>query len=270
MKKLAYITILLVFQTSFLCSQSSNEIKFTNDNALSDRYGSPFTDSAIYIPFFLGTETLHYVKNEYYFRMIPEQDLNIYIDEFGIDSIKDSIVYHEISKDDQKYLSKHLYEFSEPILYNYYLGKDIIRLTFLDSPNQPLMIKLVKDRDSIYLNYKLLNECFNSYSSTTVKNIDKSHDTKKHVKIESEANINITDSVFSEVELFIEETNIKDQCPSLDYITFTGEGDDFGNCLLEIHNGSGYYYNMRWSPIEESASRKIAQKLIKLSGLNKE
>jgi hypothetical protein len=56
-----------------------------------------------------------------------------------------------------KWYSKHLRAMNEPILYEGKLNKEVYRFTWLRTFDNPIMIRIEKENESIYLFYKMTN-----------------------------------------------------------------------------------------------------------------
>jgi len=260
MKKTINILTFLLFTLNVL-SQNSYEIKFKENSKVSDKKGNPNNVETNYLPIILSQHTRHYMIYEGKTRWIDKKDLEVFSTEFGKENIKDSLFYNKILKSDQKWFSRYLYEFDEPVLYNYYLGEDIIRLTYLRSFDKPIMIKLSRQNDSTSLNIKLLNNQIDVKILDDIfhGNYKTISDPKRLTELKENINFKIEKSTFLHLDSIIQSTNIKVEIPDNNDI----KGQDGSNLLLEIHTSDGYYYIKRMNPNKDSAIWRIADYLIK-------
>jgi len=262
MRKTINVLTFLIFALNVL-GQNSYEIKYKGDSKVSDKKGKPNNVETNYLPIILSQHTRHYMISDGKTRWIDEKDLEIFSTEFGKENIKDSLFYNGIMESDQKWYSRYLYEFEEPVLYNYYLGHDIIRLTYLRAFDKPIMIKLSRQDDSASLNIKMLNNQIDSKILNDIfhGNYKTISDPKRLTELQENRNLKIDKSTFLHLDSLIQDTKIKDEIPDNNNI----KGQDGSDLLLEIHSSNGYYYIKRMNPRNDSAIWSIANFLIKTS-----
>lgn len=169
------------------------------------------------------------------------------------------------SKIDKMWYSRYLFEFDEPILYNYYLDGFIVRLTYLRSFDNPILITLKGTKDSTLIQYKILDRQIGTDIYVELLNGNYSVISKdtKMTNIKINKQFRIDNSTINALDSLIKKTNIFKQDPRIKVI-----GNDGSDWLLEIHSTSGYYYMYRWSPEKESGLRQIADYLIFLSKID--
>jgi hypothetical protein len=177
--------------------------------------------------------------------------------------------------------SSALYSFKEPILYNYYLGKDIYRFLWLRSFHRPVVFSIVKTDSQVSLITKMLNRQPDFYDERydprgwngldeelKGRNVIKYGDTLVVVKADRKADI-----VYSK-EIQLTLTQWKDFVQLLQKINYSSlpsvfdrneRGMDGSEWIVEAHLQEGYRYVQRWGPNE---LRSAGVYLINLSGLN--
>lgn len=262
MKKTVYTWALLLLTINVLC-QNTFEIKYQENSKISDKSGKPGGVETNYLPLILSQHIRHFMIFEGKLKWIDEKDLDIYRSEFGKEIIKDSLFYNGIMESDQKWFSRYLYEFKEPVLSNYYLGEEIIRLTYLRAFDKPIMIKLSRHDNSALLNIKILSnqidvEIFRDLLQANYKTIS---DPKKLAELQENKSLRIDKPTLLHLDSLIKNTKIKSEIPADNTIS----GLDGCELLLEIHSSNGYYYIKRMNPGKDSSIWKIAECLIKAS-----
>ncbi len=246
--------------------QNTYEMEFVEDKNISDKSGKPISEKITYLPEIWGADTTKFIRKDNYFRMIPDFQLEIFIKEFGAENIQDSVNYHCIWEPNQKWYSRYLYEFNEPLLYNYYLGREIIRFTLLRSFDKPLMIKIEKRKDSSLLHYKILEKQLDIeiYGELLNKNTKRLDVPERFLAIERSGEFKISNDIILQIMSIISKSKLKNLPPSLNIL----EGEDGAAWILEVHQETGYYYIERWSPEKDDAMYKIAEILIETGKLN--
>ena len=259
MKKTFYTWTLLLLTINVL-GQNTYEIKFKEDCKISDKTGKPSCVETNYLPLILSQHIRHFMIFEGKTKWVDEKNLDIYRTEFGKENIKDSLFYNGIMESDQKLFSRYLYEFEEPVLYNYYLGDDIIRLTYLRAFDKPIMIKLSRQDDSTSLNIKILNNQINVKISEDIfhGNFKTISTPKKLTEVKENRSFKIDKYTFLHLDSLIQNTKIKNEIPDNNTIS----GLDGSELLVEIHSSNGYYYIKRMNPRNDSAIWKITKLLI--------
>jgi len=244
MKKLAILFVYLTYKSLVLFGQCSYMIDYVQNPYISDKKGIPCDNNSYYFPVIVGTDTVIYFRIDSDVRLLPLRYKDEIIAELGQEAIIDSIRYHAINDYAQKYYSRYMYEFNEPILYNYYLEKDIVRLTCFSSQDPPSLIKIEKKDNEVIMHKKALN----SYISNL--HINKpSEDYQSAIKSEEKLLEIIVDTIiyrtkeqFTELMALIDTSKITSLVP-YESIVYGLDGVDW---ILEIHTNRGYYYIKRW------------------------
>jgi hypothetical protein len=175
-----------------------------------------------------------------------------------------------------------LYNFKEPILYNYFQNKEIIRLLWQRAFNGPVMIKLVKDKGEVYITTKMFNRSPNIpklksiiyfYSPPLKKG--QRHKKQKVIKYEGVPSLPELVMVINKTrKLSVTEWNtMLKKLDEIDYYHIrpfneSGGGIDGSDWLLETHLSGGYYYVKRWAPHDKF--QKCCEYLIHLSDAKNE
>jgi len=255
MKKLAIILINLTVKSLVLFSQSLYMIDYVQNAKISDKQGVQTDINLNYFPVIVVTDTVTYFRTETDVRFLPLKYKDEIIAEFGRESIIDSIRYHAIDDYNQQHFSRYMYEFDEPILYNYYLDRDIVRLTCFSSLHPPSMIKIENQDDKIKIHKKDLNK----YISDLVIN-KKPDDYQSAIKSKEKLLEIIVDTIFTRTEeqftrlmTLIDSTKIMNLIP-YENIVYGVDGVDW---ILEIHTKRGYFYIKRWDIQETPSFQKI-------------
>jgi|GEM_PF-2804847 len=170
------------------------------------------------------------------------------------------------------YSSKTLFAFEEPLLFNYYKNKEIIRLLWNRSVYKPVLIKIEKDGEQVSITTKILNR-HSEYIKTTIY---------------------FTPPGFKRDKLFIPPAkpplqlimNKKRQLPENEWYTIINklseikyfqmepsEVNDWSHVdgtdwLLETHFSGGYYYVYREDPKKDLY--EFCKYLIKISDAKNE
>ncbi|MGE5432963.1 MAG: hypothetical protein ACM3QX_17920 [Syntrophomonadaceae bacterium] len=161
---------------------------------------------------------------------------------------------------DFEYIREHFLVLREPLLYNYYLDKDIIRLLWLRSFHRPVMIKIEKEGDAVTLTTKILNTHpdFSTPKSTIkfIPPLKRSMHRGKYgfeeipippQKIDVHIDLNKTTTLsLKEWDTMMQKLNEIDFFNMKPYDREIGL--DGSNWLLETHLGDRYYYAFRHSP----------------------
>jgi len=251
---ISYPRILLINLTAIFlvlggCSKSnSSHSVYPEKSDITNKEGIPIDSNVSYFPKTLLTDKSFY--NE-----IPD---------------------HDIDND----WPDGLYNFKEPILYNYFLNKEIIRLSWERAFNGPVMIKLVKSGGEVYITTKM----FNLYPNRPrLRHIIRftPPSLKKGWKYKKQENVKYEEVSLPEAVLVINKTRkisvtewniMLKKLDEIDYYhirpPYNGCGIDGSVWLLETHLSDGYYYVKRWSP--DDKFRKCCEYLIKLSDAKNE
>lgn len=176
-----------------------------------------------------------------------------------------------------------LYTSKEPILYNYYLNRNIYRLILIPSQIDPIIISLNKEDNKIWLTTKrfvkeppFLGKKLRIISLK--KSLQKGHiDFETYTSlIAKKDEISINSPFFEEQKRFlshqewdelnkrINESFFLKQLP----IESNNDGMDGTQWILEVHSESLYWFVDRWEPQEGDAIYSIGKYLIKLSSVD--
>ena len=252
-----------MFPTNLALSQVGYETQYINDKSLSYKNGIPKSSLSIYLPSIKVKDTLKYIKINGNIKIIPKIHNELFRNEFGENKLQDSVQTHIIEELYQKWYSRYLYEFDEPILSNFYLDKEITRFTLLRSFDKPIVIRSEKSDNKFELIYKVLNKRLDDDLYVSLLKSGKYPQIDKNLaSIEICDTIKLSDSQYSKLDSLIVNSKIKNERPFLNYVI----GEDGADWIIEIHNQTGYYYQIKWSPNQHKSIRKIAEYLKQLSG----
>jgi len=226
------------FKVNFLGKQ--HLINYFKNPKISDKFGQIGIDTS-YFPNF--KELRYYIKqNEKLYHWIDEENLDEAINKYGKENLRDTIIYYNHKL--PNYCSELLRMFKEPILYNYFLNKKIIRFTWIGDVNNVIVIRLEKNDNRITLITKVLKKHKRKYKEYRKDNLDISDYKKLHSLIIS--------------------TEIRSCFGS--YPRSKKNGSEW---IIEIHDMSGYHYLNRWNSDSYNEIKRIGEYFIKLSGINK-
>lgn len=232
----AITLILSVLVTNHLFGQFN---KFTENDEVSDKKGKPNSVSSLYFPPKLFIDSLH---------------------------------FHNVNKVDTskvEWYSDLLFATQEPILTNYYLGKEIIRFTWVRTYDEKIIIRIEKTANGIILYRKKLKHL----NQDQFKTSDNSWSYPKRLYNESKFEYAKNDSRKIELKTWDDLTKrIKDnklwQMGTYKFST----GVDGAMWLIEIHSKDGWYLAERHSPTieQDKGFMDVGQLILKLAGLQKE
>ena len=141
------IILFLLFIGFHFASWSQNYI-YPNDTKISDSKGITKKAGTLYFPANMFVETIKQecLRDIRKVKSIP----------FGSSIPKDSVesydsIYTKVDKIDLDRFSKFLYSSNEPILYNYYLGEEIYRLTWHRSFHPDIVIRIIKQKNGVLM-----------------------------------------------------------------------------------------------------------------------
>jgi len=228
------------FKVKFLGQQTL--IDYFKESRISDNLGQPSEIDTSYFPNF--KKHRHYIaKNGKLFLWIDEENIEEAITEYGRENLRDTIIYYHHRLPD--FCSDLLRKFKEPVLYNYFLNKKIIRFTWIGDVNNAIVIRLERNGDRITLITKVLKKNGRNYKEYWKDKIDISDYKKLHSLILSK-----------ELRSYFGS-----------YPKSNKKGSEW---IIEIHDMSGYSYLNRWNSDIYSEIKMVGEYLIKLSGLDKE
>jgi len=235
-------------------SQNSYMIEYVQNPEISDNQGIPNNVNSHFFPIIVGTDTLTYFRVGADIRLLPLKYKDEIIAILGQESLIDSLRFHTIDDYSQHYFSRYMYEFDEPILYNYYLEKDIIRLTSFSSINPPSMIKIEKKDDQIVMHKKNLNTYIaNMYINNPEGFRSAIKSKEKQLEILVDTIFSRSEEQFTNLMALIDSTKITSLIP----FENIGKGLDGIYWILEIHMKRGYYYIKRWDIQNTPSFQKI-------------
>ncbi|MDB5243990.1 MAG: hypothetical protein JWP57_4616 [Spirosoma sp.] len=167
------------------------------------------------------------------------------------------------------WFSYYLYKLQEPVLYNYPLGKEVYRLTWIRSFHPPVVIRLEKDGNRTRLTTKILSripELPGHWYSTRDGTIHLA-DTSASIGFRKKSVRTVPKAVYNEyVRLFVEL-----KASFISPLGFrTSLGSDGSEWILETHKPDGYQFIVRWSPKQKEALRTLGDYLLNISDARKE
>jgi len=238
--KHTFLLIISVFIFLFLgCkTESGTEDIYPERPEWSQKNGTPLDSSTFYFPTSIKT---------------PDSIINTKLDTFKL-----------------TWYSTSLFPTKQPVLYNYYLGHDIYRLTVLRSFNPPLVFTLHKDGKNVWLQTIKLDRIPQFIPMRILSNFPPKPDDRdsiiypdRHANIEQNSRKNLT----------IESWNNLEACLSkIKYWQMSPSNDDFGldgsRWILEAHTKERYWMVERWSP--KGDLRNCANYLVELSTIKEE
>lgn len=232
MKELFYIITLFILGHFFVnCekTQPKHVNDYPNDTSISSPQGHPKNSSILYFPY-----------------LIKRNDT---INRTAIDTITN------------EWYSYSLYKFNEPILSNFYLGKDIYRFFWLRSFHRPVIITLCKNDNIITLTTKEFSGGAHYFEKRRCMNCD-TVNLKDPKLILNETKV-LTLDEWVNFENLLNKSDFRNTKPN------NGQrGLDGAEWNIEAHLQQEYWFMGRWSPNGDFF--KCGEYLIKLSGLKEE
>lgn len=247
---LSLITAILIGQLLWTCGENETQYIYPENANFSKPNGDPI-DSLSY---FLPTELKY----------------------------RDTLVKTGLDTFQLNWYSSQLFPTKEPILFNYYLGHDTYRFTWLRSFDNPVVLTINKKGDKVWLTVKRLDR-HPQFMPTriitdlvppkvgepydTTEKIDfnkypiKQPDRRADLAINEIKSLSVTE--WNEFENILAKTN---------YWTMTPTQESFGldgaQWIIEAHFSNKYWLVDRWNP--EDSYKQAGVYLIKLSGLDEE
>jgi hypothetical protein len=157
--------LLILFSSLFIsCNnyKTNNKIvTFFNDSSLSEINGNPKDSLSFYFPKKLFYDTVRFIVyngDTIYINSNQNVDSFIVHRKFvkNVVQILDSTNVKDVSST-ANFWSFSLFKMDEPILYNFYLNKEMYRLIIGRSLSKFFIIDIIKDKDSIFIITKGLN-----------------------------------------------------------------------------------------------------------------
>lgn len=194
----------------------------------------------------------------------------------------DSVVKTGLDTFNLNWYSSQLFPTKEPILFNYYLGHDIYRFTWLRSFDNPVVLTINKKDDKVWLTVKKLDrhpqfmptrviadfvppKFGEPYDTTKKMDLDKYpiEQPDRHANLEINETKSLTATEWNEFENLLTKTNYWTMSPTQESF-----GLDGAQWIIEAHFLNKYWLVDRWSP--EDNYKQVGLYLIKLSGLDEE
>jgi len=210
MKILLLIIVTLLSENAF--SQLDKPYKYPNDIVISNFKGEPINEKVFYFPqkMFIDSIDEYLIEQDKNGKTIKEsRHWNV-----GVDSIK------------MVWFSKVLYNAKEPVLYNYYLNKEIFRFTWIRSFHPEIIIRLEKIGDKVYITEKR----------------NKSIDNSEILPIDTTRQVDL--SLWNGFESILKRNNFINMSPTLAFAW----GSDGAEWVLEVQKENYYHFVVRWSP----------------------
>lgn len=273
MPKNLLIFLLCCFGISAL-AQKNGVIPYKNDARISSVSGTPKDSLTFFFPYDKFIDTTHLIKAE------VNRHGRIYNYESSIgtngefESITDAAKHYQIDprifKEDVQthcdsfvlgWFSYILYKMDEPILYNYYLGGEIYRFTWIRSFHRPVVISIKKNKKALCISTKMLArqpDLSKEMDEQTGREIMKNN----NIPFAVNKSRRMTLGEFSNFTSILSKNNIFSE----NYRDEQNGGTDGSEWIFEMQNKNGDYFMYRWSP-KPSTLRNIGEFLIKHSSL---
>jgi len=222
---------------------------FAEDKSISDNFGNPVDSNVYYFQEATFFDLIEYIldkKTGYKYSSIHDiksfsESVKIPLDQLvvGYDTLR--------YKPELEFFSYFLYKLKEPVLYNFYLGKEIYRLTYLGSFGPTLTISLIKDHRKIFLKTKTTIDPL--YARFKLRYIPDEIDSSYISKWPTQFNFKINETTrltrkdYDNLVGLINKTKINcisshgKRVPMLDGATW----------IFESHSNKGYHYVIRHS-----------------------
>jgi hypothetical protein len=218
---------LLLFSAWFVVScNDSPTYQYPNDNTISNVAGMPKKRGLSYFP-----------------------------TSWFIDSTMQNSLNGEIDSANLKLFSRVLFKVGEPILYNCYIGKEIVRLTWI-RPNRPFLILSLEDVDNkLYLKengFESVDEKVKTAKGKDSIILEKR--IYKHTLIDYQNMVKIKN--------LIKKNKVDEMSPTIYQSSCMG-----AKFVLEIHESTNYHLVFRCisNETEEPAFRELCDLIIDLS-----
>ena len=231
-------TLIFIILLCFGCTDSNqnNQRGYRHDLTVSDKLGKPTNEKSFYFDPVSFRDTFPIPT---YFAEPPYDTIDL------IKVPKDKIKKDFKIKTDSlslEWFSEVLADNQEPVLSNYYLGKDIYRLTWLRTFDQSIVIKIIKDKNKYSIETKRLNWNDRKYSTSTK---------------------GITVDIVSELDDMLEKFNFF----KTESYNWDAPGFDGSEWILEVHLSDRYHFINKWSPDlgKSNGLREIGEYIIKSS-----
>jgi hypothetical protein len=192
----------------------------------------------------------------------------------------DTLVKTGLDTFNLNWYSSQLFPTKEPILFNYYLGHDIYRLTWLRSFHNPVVLTINKKDDKFWLTIKKLDRRPQFMPTRNITDfvfpkVGEPYDTTKKIDLDKypiiqpdrHANLVVNEikslsaTEWNEFESLLTKTNYCTMSPTQDFF-----GLDGAQWIIEAHSLHKYWLVDRRSP--EDNYKRAGLYLIKLSGLD--
>ncbi|MBL0745894.1 hypothetical protein [Chryseolinea lacunae] len=182
-----------------------------------------------------------------------------------------------------QWYSSQLFPSMEPVLFNYYLGRDIYRLSWLRSFHEPVFLTLYKNGGKVWMTVKQLDRQPDFMPTRIIPQfalpkVGEPYDTTRKIEElnsypiqppDRHANLKVNQtkvlsmSEWNEFESRLRRAGYWTMAPTQDVL-----GLDGSEWIIEAHFRNKYHVVDRWSP--EDRYKEAGVYLIKLSGLNED
>jgi hypothetical protein len=262
-----------LFLYLFGFSQSNSQmISYYNNISISDRNGVAIDSTVYFFPIDKFTQKHEWFifkdpyTNEIKKKLSSKSLKTVYESEWSKYKIKDSVNFSSPDTSMDQWFSFDLYKLQEPILYNFYLCKDIYRFTWLRSFQPPVTIRI-----------EIYNNTAKIYTKRLERSIGhimlKSLGNNKYDTIYPNNNIPLVIDLVKEISLSEVDRieHIIDSTKLYNSDLFEEiYGLDGSEWIFETHTKAGYFYANRFTPSNEESVYIIGMYFISLSGLEDE
>ncbi len=258
--------LLIIWVIWPLCGygQSPFRVPYRQSPILSNSAGQPLNSSTWYFPAEL------FVDSTFYRIPVSKEEVN--------DSMRTNANYEflpggwvnkreVVARMDTfrlNWFSYFLYKLGEPVLYNYPLGKEVYRLTWIRSFQPPVIVRMEKDGNHVRLTTKLLSQIPRLPGNRYFGPDGKNHQTDPFDAIPFRINQvkRLSKAFYKEYTRLLMEQHVLFLSP----LGFSdASGTDGSEWILETHRPEGYCFITRWSPKETEALRVLGDYLLDLS-----
>lgn len=267
MEKTACIILGLILQLSGFSQSDFNLINFKNDISLSNENGKPIDSTTLYFPLEMFIQKYKWFiyrdpwSKETIRRQVSKSELQIFETELSKFKIKDSTSFSSPDTSINKGISYDLFKLNEPILYNFYLGKETFRFTCLSSIYPPVTIRIEIENNETKIFTKQLERMIGSI--LIINNTDTIFpDNNIPLSINTERVLSYGE--IERIRKVIDSTNFYRHDPfSRIY------GVDGSEWIFESHSSKGYYFLYRFDPDATDPVYILGDYFLRLSDIKK-
>jgi len=249
MKKHSYLIILLFAFLCWSCGNQERKYIYPQNPAFSNPNGDPVDSMSLFFPFQL---------------------------KYG-----DSVVSSGIDTTDNFWYSTQIFPAKDRVLFNYYLGHDIYRFTWLRSFHNPIFITLNKKEGRVWLEIKKLDRKpqfmsflidslppnFSELDSIQIKALKRNYKViqpNRYAELEVNERKELTLIEWEEFERILQGLKYLNMPSVLNELPML----DGSRWIIEAHLEDKYWFVDRWSP--KDGFEHAGEYLIQLSGLKEE